>query len=80
MKFSIRDLLWLTVVVALTLGWVLDHRRLSEKAKAAELKAQTAELFASSAEHLARMLDRYGWHMRVFPDGTIAGIQDAGAP
>jgi hypothetical protein len=25
MKFSIRDLLWLTVVVALVLGWVVDH-------------------------------------------------------
>lgn len=27
MKFSIRDLLLLTVIVALTLGWWLDHRR-----------------------------------------------------
>jgi hypothetical protein len=27
MKFSIRDLLWLTVVVALAATWWLDHRR-----------------------------------------------------
>ena len=27
MKFSIRDLFWLTVVVALVLGWWMDHRR-----------------------------------------------------
>ena len=26
MKFSIRDLMWLTVVVALTVGWWVDHR------------------------------------------------------
>ena len=27
MKFSIRDLLWLTVVIALVVAWCLDHRR-----------------------------------------------------
>lgn len=27
MKFSIRDLLWLTVVMALAVAWWLDHRR-----------------------------------------------------
>ncbi|MGI8980062.1 MAG: hypothetical protein ACR2FY_12635 [Pirellulaceae bacterium] len=27
MKFSIRDLLWLTVVIALGVAWCLDHRR-----------------------------------------------------
>ena len=27
MKFSIRDLLWLTVVIALTVAWWLDHWR-----------------------------------------------------
>ena len=29
--FSIRDLLWLTVVVALAVGWWLDHRKLDEQ-------------------------------------------------
>jgi hypothetical protein len=27
MKFSIRDLLWFTVVVALVVAWWLDHRQ-----------------------------------------------------
>ena len=26
-RFSIRDVLWLTVVVGLAVGWWLDHRR-----------------------------------------------------
>ena len=26
-RFTIRDLLWLTVVVALAVGWWLDHSR-----------------------------------------------------
>jgi hypothetical protein len=29
MKFSIRDLLWLTVVVALVVGWWVDRSRLT---------------------------------------------------
>ena len=27
LRFTIRDLLWLTLVVALAVGWWLDHRR-----------------------------------------------------
>ena len=38
MKFSIRDLLWLTVVVALALGWWLDRSYLDQQVRA--LKAQ----------------------------------------
>jgi len=26
-RFTIRDLLWLTVVVALAVGWLVDHQR-----------------------------------------------------
>jgi hypothetical protein len=33
MKFSIRDLLWFTVVVALALGWSVDSVRRDQKAK-----------------------------------------------
>jgi hypothetical protein len=29
LRFTIRDILWLTVVVALIAGWALDHWRLS---------------------------------------------------
>jgi hypothetical protein len=29
MRFSIRDLLWLTVVVAMAVGWWVDHGSLS---------------------------------------------------
>jgi hypothetical protein len=30
-RFTIRDLLWLTAVVALAVGWWLDHRRLTSE-------------------------------------------------
>jgi hypothetical protein len=29
LRFSIRDLLWLTLVAALAVGWWVDHKRLS---------------------------------------------------
>jgi hypothetical protein len=29
LRFSIRDLLWLTLVVGLCVGWWIDHRRYS---------------------------------------------------
>jgi hypothetical protein len=28
LRFTIRDLLWLTLVVALAAGWWIDHKRL----------------------------------------------------
>ena len=31
LRFSIRDLLWLTVVVALAVAWRLDHGELSKR-------------------------------------------------
>jgi hypothetical protein len=31
MKFTIRDLLWLTVVVALAAGWWIDHSRVDAR-------------------------------------------------
>jgi len=31
LRFTIRDVLWLTVVVALAVGWWVDRRSLSEQ-------------------------------------------------
>ena len=33
-RFTIRDLLWLTVVVALAVGWWLDNSRLKHQLEA----------------------------------------------
>ena len=55
MKFSIRDLLWLTVVIALVVAWCLDHRQQgSENAKINEqLEFYERELLASRSSGFA---------------------------
>ena len=65
-KFTIRELLLLTLVVGLAVGWWLDHRRLEES-------AELANRFSQCTVHLAKMLERYGWHMTVFTDGLLCG-------
>jgi hypothetical protein len=43
LRFTIRDLLWLVVVVALAVGWLLDHdtvRRESDRLRAMQVETQ----------------------------------------
>ena len=56
MKFSIRDVLWLTVVVALAVGWGIDRvqfRREQANARRAELRARMASEQALYAATIA---------------------------
>ena len=52
MRFTIRDLLWLMVVVALYLGWNIQQRdaRRQRLDSAAKIAVQTAELERKNAE------------------------------
>ena len=40
MRFTIRDLLWLTVVVALVVGWLVDRRRVVAEREAIRAQFQ----------------------------------------
>ena len=42
LRFSIRDLLWLTLVVALATSWWLDHRRRTGPDSIAHLRLENA--------------------------------------
>jgi hypothetical protein len=63
MKFSIRDILWLTVAVALAVGWWIDRSRLAIpaadyrlwKAEAAQRKAAEAEMRRIIARVMAEL-------------------------
>jgi hypothetical protein len=66
-RFTIRDLLLLTVVVALSVGWWLDHRKLAadfarrDKYDADLAKQWTAELRAAQVREgeLLRQIENY---------------------
>jgi hypothetical protein len=49
MRFTIRDLLWLTVVVALAVGWWLHHRAWAEKYSAT---AHDSQIWQARTEEL----------------------------
>jgi hypothetical protein len=55
MKFSIRDVLWLTVVVALAVCWGIDRVRLQREASRALMLATHSRDAAVAAERDARM-------------------------
>jgi hypothetical protein len=55
-RFTIRDVLWLTVVVALAVGWWIGNRMSSqtEAALRAQVEAQMIEMKALEADAVAR--------------------------
>ena len=54
MRFIIRDLVWLTVVVALALGWWLNHRAWLQKYSAT---AHDSEIWQARTEDLHTRVD-----------------------
>ena len=61
MKFSIRDLMWLTVLVAVLTAWWAEHRRLAQENN--QLKERLGQetyqrqIWASRAEELQNRAD-----------------------
>jgi hypothetical protein len=62
-RFSIRDLLWLTVLVALSTGWAIDHWRPSNAYLKADLKKHAME---EKLRLLAFEVVQDGWRVDIF--------------
>jgi hypothetical protein len=54
-RFTIRDVLWLTVVVGLGLGWLIDHQRQGRLNY-----EQDMQKWRSRAEEMRRFLESTG--------------------
>ena len=67
MKFTIRDLFLVTVVVALVLGWAVDHHRSVRTAQ----RANRAEQISAALE---RVMRNNGWDVE-FVNGHVCGYK-----
>ena len=72
LRFNIRDLLWLTVVVALVLGWWLDHERLKKGFAIFDLMKLPNEFTG-----LAIAVDDENLYRVVYPRGSEGGVAEA---
>jgi hypothetical protein len=45
LRFTIRDLLWLTLVVGLIVGWWLDHRSIANRLDGLEMEVRRLGTF-----------------------------------
>ena len=65
MKFSIRDLLLVTMIVALAVGWWADHYRIAEENERLERAESQWHVVANS---LADAMKENGWKVEINAD------------
>jgi hypothetical protein len=75
-RFTIRDVLWLTVVVGLAVGWLLDRRILASKLSSLEAEKSRAEAAAlgtyNEYDKVMRIIKESGQALIWHPDGTTS--------
>jgi hypothetical protein len=74
LRFTIRDVLWLMVVVGLVLGWLLDRSGLATKISTLELKQGLVEIANQVTydeyKKIMRLIKESGQALVWHPDGT----------
>ena len=84
MKFSIRDLLLVTVIVALSLGWWANRRQFATQCEESEKQRDHALAEAGDwkfkATSLAETMRREGWKVDLDRDSAISLISPTALP
>lgn len=85
-KFTIRDVLWLTLVVGLAIGWWLNRLQLRQELAGITKRAEAFELLLRwegwvwKKNETPLVLERQLGHMHqsvsIFPDGSTQGTED----
>ena len=75
-RFSVRDLLWLTLVVAVGLGWFARERQLNDDVAVAQnesrLETRYRHWWQAAARHLkATLTEEAGWQVKLRPAEII---------
>ncbi len=76
MKFSIRDVLWLTVVVALAVGWGIDRVQFRREQLNARQAEQRARMEAEQALYASRLAQAHAEMARA----AVAKLRSTPAP
>ena len=80
-RFTIRDVLWLTVVVALALGWLVDHLQLGRVVNAVQERRDLVEfklrIATTAIEQNGFEVRDIGRGMVVQPKAERAAITDS---
>jgi len=69
MRFTIRDVLWLTALIGLALGWFVDHRIVTAEAKLWTNRAVDAEMAMKSDGWIVDWRDADRGPYFVYPNG-----------
>ena len=78
-RFSIRDLLWLTVVVALAVGWWLDRAKLADIAREAQAQAAETERERAKWELMTQMgAAAHNKTLRVIEESGLVIVSNGG--
>ena len=77
MKFTIRDLLLVTVIVALALGWWLDHR---EWVESYSTKSHESEIWEARSAELQNRADILAERLSTTPNSTTPTPATKSAP
>jgi hypothetical protein len=75
-RFTIRDVLWLMVVVGLAVGWWTDSRRQAKVIKTAQDRAENSDLNTLTLYDACK---KEGWTVE-FHHGEIVIVQPPGKP
>jgi hypothetical protein len=70
MRFTIRELVLVTMIAALALGWWMHYRRMKRQ----------SYIHESQANYFRDQLERDGYVITVSPDGTAVGARKGEAP